>query len=277
MDCVSPFFCCALRCAQVHPSAAALGAAAVRLFCDVAGAAIARKGGAVVALSGGSLPGLLAGLASAQLDWAKVHVFLADERCVAASDPECSMSALKAAFLSAVPIPAANVHGLNGSSDAQAEADAYQAALLALPAALLPRSAAGIPALDLVLLGVGPDGHTASLFPNRAALAVADRAVLAVTDSPKPPAARVSLSLPTLNAAGVVAFFAAGPAKAEVVQRVLECQALPGALPAQLVRPAPPGELRWCLDAQAAAQLRTADWANPNKWPRSEVPAAPKA
>ena len=261
----------------MHPSAAALGAAGVRLFCDVVNAAIARKGGAVVALSGGSLPAMLAGLATAQLDWAKVHVFLADERCVAASDPECSLRALQAAFLGAVAIPPANVHGLTGSSDAAAEAAAYQAALLALPASLLPRSGGGIPSLDLILPGVGPDGHTASLFPNRAALAVADRAVLAVTDSPKPPAARVSLSLPTLNAAGVVAFFAAGAAKAEVVQRVLECQALPGALPAQLVRPAPPGELRWCLDAAAAAQLRTADWASPNKWPRSEVPAPPKA
>jgi 6-phosphogluconolactonase len=247
----------------------------VRLFCDVAGAAIARKGGAVVALSGGSLPGLLAGLTSAQLDWAKVHVFLADERCVAASDPECSMSAIKAAFLGAVAIPPANVHGLTGSANAQAEAEAYQAALLALPESLLPRKA-GIPSLDLIMLGVGPDGHTASLFPNRAVLAVADRAVVAITDSPKPPSARVSLSLPVLNAAGVVAFYAAGAGKAEVVQRVLECQALPGALPAQLVRPAPPAELRWCLDVAAAGQLRTADWANANKWPRSEVPAAPK-
>jgi 6-phosphogluconolactonase len=87
----------------------------------------------------------------------------------------------------------------------------------------------------------------------------------------------VTLSLPVLNAAARVAFVAAGPGKAEVVQRALECQALPGALPAQLVRPAPPGELRWLLDTAAAAQLRTADWAKPNQWPRSEVPAAPKA
>ena len=261
----------------MHPSAAALSAAAVRLFCDVANAAIARKGGAGIALSGGSLPPMLTGLASAQLDWAKVHIFLVDERCVAASDPECNLSALKTAFLGAVSIPAANVHGLSGSSDANAEADAYQAALLALPASLLPRSGAGIPSFDLVMLGVGPDGHTASLFPNRAVVAVADRAVVAVTDSPKPPAARVSLSLATLNSAAIAAFFTGGAAKAEVVQRVLECQALPGALPAQMVRPAPPGELRWCLDAASAAQLRTADWASPNKWPRSEVPAAPKA
>jgi 6-phosphogluconolactonase len=267
----------ALLCTQVHASAGAVAEAAVRLFVDVTSAAVARKGAAVVALSGGSLPSQLSALASARVDWSKLHVFLADERCVPLSSPDSNLRALKAAFLDAVPIPPANVHGISGAATPDAEADAYEAAINALPAAALPRTAAGVPVFDLILLGVGPDGHTASLFPNRAGIAVTGRSVLAVTDSPKPPAARITLLLPVLNAAATVAFVAAGAAKAEVVQRVLECQALPGSLPAQLVRPAPPGELRWLLDAPAAAQLRTADWAKPAKWPRSEVPAPPKA
>lgn len=134
--------------------------------------------------------------------------------------------------------------------------------------------------IDLVLLGVGPDGHVASLFPNSAALADASGAwVLPVANSPKPPPERITLSLPALNASRHVAIVSLGAGKAEVVQRALEVQSLPGALPVQLVRPGA-GRLTWVLDSAAAAGLSPGDWAAEGgkksswKFPRSEAPKA---
>ena len=227
----------------------------------------------MVALSGGSAATLLAPLpalaAASTVDWSQVHFFLADERCVSADDPQCNATAL----LPSLP-PRAQLHRLRLTSPASAAASAYEAELLALPSSLLPRAASGLPVFDLVVLGVGPDGHTASLFPNRSQLAATTQAYLPVTDSPKPPSSRVTLSLSALNAAARVAVLAIGADKAEVVQRALEVQALPGALPVQAVRP---GEMRWLVDGAAAAELRTGEWAAPGAWPRSEVPAPPKA
>lgn len=111
----------------------------------------------------------------------------------------------------------------------------------------------------MIALGVGPDGHIASLFPNRPELAEASRWVLPVTSSPKPPPERITMTLPVINAAKEVLVIALGDGKAEVVARALEVQALPGALPAQLVRPKG-GRARWVLDAGSAAQLKHAEW-----------------
>ena len=260
---------------QVHPSAPALRRAAQQLFVTVVNAALARKGSAVVALSGGSAGESLAGLStSTAVDWSRVHVFLADERCLPAGHADCNATALRAGALAGAP--PATLHTLPTGAPADAAA-AYEAALTALPAAVLPRSADGLPVFDLVVLGVGPDGHVASLFANRTVLAPTPRSYLPVTDSPKPPAARVTLSLSAINAAATVVVLASSAAKAEVVQRALEVQALPGALPAQSVRPAPPGELVWLLDVDSASALSTAEWAKPSRWPRSEVPAPPAA
>lgn len=256
----------------MHPDEAAAAAAACRLVATTAAAAIARKGAAVIALSGGSQAAQLAPLAGplgAAVDWSKVHVFLADERLVPPSSPDCTLSAHRAAWLDAAGVPAGNVHGAAEGVAPAAAAAAYEALLLGLPVAVLPRDGSGQPVLDLVLLGLGQDGHTASLFPNRSALAPTPKTVLPVTDSPKPPAARITLSLSAINAAAAVAFLAAGASKAEAVQRVLECQALPGALPAQLVRPA--AGLVWLLDAASAGQLRVERWGVAKAWPRSEV------
>lgn len=261
----------------MHPSAPALRRAAQQLFVDVVRAAVARKGCAVVALSGGSLADALSGLASSTaVDWPRVHLFLADERCVPLDHPDCNASALRAAFLDAAGAPPGTLRALPAAAAAgppAAAAEAYEAELAALPPSALPRDAEGLPVFDLVLLGLGPDGHTASLFPNRPQLAPSRRAYLPVSDSPKPPAARVTLSLSALNAAACVAFVASSAAKAEVVQRALEVQALPGALPAQSVRPA--GELLWLLDAEAASALRSGQWGDRSKWPRSDIPPPP--
>jgi len=265
---------------QVYDTAEALSAGTAALFAQVARAAIARKGAACIALSGGSLPKRLAGLAQAagaQLDWSKVHIFLADERMVPPTDSEYNARVLRTAFLDAVPCPASNVHEVNTSAGSpQDAATQYEASILGLSADMLPRNGDGQPVFDLILLGVGPDGHTASLFPNRLTLKPTQRVVLPVDNSPKPPPKRVTLSLSCINAAANVAFVADGASKAEVVQRCLEVQVLPGALPAQMVRVAAPGEVRWLLDTSAAGSLASSDWANPSKFPRSEVPAPPK-
>ena len=169
--------------------------------------------------------------------------------------------------------------GLDGATDPAKAAAAYEAKLKGC-AALAPGSAGGppgLPRLDLVLLGLGEDAHVASLFPNAPELQepASGRWVLPITASPKPPAGRVTLSMAAINAAAAVVFVASGPGKARPVQLVLEVQALPGALPAQLVRPVA-GSVRWLLDGAAAGALRPALWDQPAFWPRSEVPALPK-
>jgi len=113
---------------------------------------------------------------------------------------------------------------------------------------------------DLIALGIGPDGHVASLFPNRPEIAVTDRWVIPVSASPKPPPERITFTLPVINAAKDVLVIALGEGKAEIVQRVLEVQALPGALPAQLVRAGEGGRVRWVLDAFSAQELNIGDW-----------------
>lgn len=117
----------------------------------------------------------------------------------------------------------------------------------------------------------------ASLFPNRKEASNTTDWVLPVTDSPKPPAERITLSLPVINAARQVVVVAVGAGKAEVVQRALEVQALPGALPVQLVQPTS-GKLTWVLDKAAAHDLRVNDWAaGSKKFPRSSNPAGAAA
>ena len=263
---------------QVYSTPDALSAGTAALFVSAVKAAIARKGTAVVALSGGSLPRRLAGVAAASpgVDWSALHVFLADERLVPSSDPECSARALRQAFLDTLPgFPAGNLHEVAytpGGSPADA-ANQYEAAIAGVSQASLPRNGAGMPVFDLILLGVGPDGHTASLFPNRSTLMPTSRIVLPVSDSPKPPPQRVTLSLSCINAAAAVAFVADGASKAEVLQRILEVQALPGALPAQMVRATQgAGEVKWLIDNGAASALHPQEWANPDKFPRSELP-----
>ena len=282
-------------------------------------ASISAKGSAVVAVSGGSAATRLAGVASSQppIDWARVHVFLADERCVPEDSPDSNLKSIREAFAAAVKLPKSQLYPIPGSATPQASAEGYEKTLRALPEAVLPRDSNGMPIFDVVVLGLGPETHTASLFPNAPTLAPTRRAFLGVANSPKPPPARcggmhsraspnfkltrvlrrVTLSLSAINAARLVLFVvgarhnvrrtcdvltlvlfcssSGGADKAEALQRVLEVQALPGALPAQAVRPAA-GALRWLIDASAAAQLNTAAWDKPAAWPRSQVPSPSK-
>jgi len=256
----------------LHFSKSGVAQGVVKAVVDAADAAIAAKGAFTLVLSGGSLLGMLSGLAELKKapQWDKWHIFFVDERNVPHSSSDSTYKGAVSAFLGKVPIPAANVRAIQENLPVEQAATQYAGQLLSVPEAALPRRDS-LPVFDLILLGMGPDGHVASLFPNRAATSAPASAgwVLPVTNSPKPPPERITMTLPVINAAKEVVLVASGEDKAEIVQRVLEVQSLPGALPAQLVRPSH-GRLRWFLDVQSASQLDITNWDDAKAFPRSQ-------
>jgi 6-phosphogluconolactonase len=250
----------------VTPAAASNGLSKAVL--DAAAAAIKARGAFTLVLSGGSLISSVEPLAAAKgVDWNKWHVFFVDERNVPHSSADSTYKAAQEALLSRVPIPAAQVHAIAEGLPVAAAATNYEGRILGLSPDILPRDASALPRFDMVLLGVGPDGHVASLFPNTAATAATSGIVLPVTRSPKPPAERITMTMAVINNAAHVLVVALGEGKAEIVQRVLECQSLPGALPAQLVRPK--SGVKWVLDVMAAQHLDISNWDNSKSFPRS--------
>jgi 6-phosphogluconolactonase len=233
-------------------------------------AAIDEKGAFTLALSGGSLLKALALFSPAKVDFSSWWIFFVDERNVSHSSDDSTFKGAKEAFLSKVGIPESQILEIHEGFSAAEAAINYEGRMLDVPSSVLPRDAEGFPIIDCMLLGTGPDGHIASLFPNSSELAQKEGWILPVTNSPKPPPARISMTLPVINAAKQCIFLATGSGKAEVVHRVLECQALPGALPAQLVRPKN-GTVTWLLDLESSAQLEIADWDNKKSYPRSQV------
>ncbi|KAI8473518.1 MAG: hypothetical protein J3K34DRAFT_410985 [Monoraphidium minutum] len=241
-----------------------------KLVAEAAAAAITAKGSFTLVLSGGSALGMLGGLEESKgLDWSKVWVAFVDERNVAHSSGDSNLKGAREALLARVPIPAAQVLAIQEGLTVEQAATAYEGALLGLPAGVLPRDADGEPVFDMIVLGVGPDGHIASLFPNRPEIAATGRWVLPVSASPKPPPERITMTLPVINAAKDILIIAVGESKCEIVQRALEVQALPGALPAQLVRPKS-GRARWVLDALAAQELNVGEWESAKDFPRNK-------
>ncbi|TRM61462.1 hypothetical protein BD626DRAFT_538055 [Schizophyllum amplum] len=201
--------------------------------------AIDKKGRFTIALSGGSLPKQLAGLIDHPgAKWDKWQVYYVDERVVPLDSPDCNHKACMEALFSKVPIPEENVHHLDESllGDLEELCDAYEKELIR---EFAQRDAARFPVFDLILLGMGPDGHTASLFPGHELLLEDDRWVAYIEDSPKPPSKRVTFTYPVINHAARVAFVAAGEGKAEVLHDVLD-EPEKG-LPASRVQPVFPG------------------------------------
>jgi 6-phosphogluconolactonase len=241
-----------------------------RLVAGESAKAIAAKGSFTIVLTGGSLLKSLSALVgSKNVDWSRWHVFFGDERNVPHSSPDCTLKGAREAFLSKVPIPESQIHAIAEGLPVDDAAKEYNGQMLAVPQSVLPRNDAGFPVFDLILLGVGPDGHICSLFPNRPQTSAKEGWILSIADSPKPPPERITFSMPVVNAAKEVVFVALGEAKAEIVQRVLEVQSLPGALPAQMVRPEN-GKVTWILDADAASQIAADKWVEKSKdFPRS--------
>ncbi|MBV9957154.1 MAG: 6-phosphogluconolactonase [Acidobacteria bacterium] len=209
----------------------------------------AGRGEFTLALSGGSTPRALYELLateekSARVPWEQTQVFWSDERCVPPDDAESNYRLAHEALLSRVPVPAEHVHRMRGEDEPGAAAAAYAGELE-------KNVGAGDPRLSLILLGMGEDGHTASLFPQTDALKDTVHTV-AANYVEKLKSHRLTMTLRTLNAAATVIFLVSGAAKSEALSKVFESDAVAdGSLPARLVRPAQ-GELIWLVDEDAA-------------------------
>jgi 6-phosphogluconolactonase len=239
---------------RVYPNPAEVARAAARLFVDYAWQAISRYGRFMVALSGGNTPrAMFQLLASAefrgQVDWAKVHVFWSDERAVPPDHLDSNYGMARRELLLRVPIPPANVHRMEAEEAVIGRAaHAYESALRRH----LPLDDRGFPIFDLVLLGLGPDGHTASLFPGSRLLRETSRWVSTPMVS-KLGMRRMSLTMPVLEAARRVLFLVAGAEKTAILHEVL-CVPRPHPLPAQMVVPRN-GERTFLVDEAAASLL----------------------
>jgi 6-phosphogluconolactonase len=232
-----------------------LFAAAAEEVVRAANEASAQRGRFTIALSGGSTPRslntLLATNARTSLPWDRMFFFWGDERHVSPTDPESNYGMAEETLLSKIPVAPANVFRIPAENpDADAAARAYEQTLrkfFALQPGQFPR-------FDLILLGMGPDGHTASLFPGTAALQEKSRLVVANWVE-KFKTYRITLTLPVLNAARCVAFLASGTEKAAALKAVLEGDEPGEQYPSKLVRPTD-GKLIWLLDRAAASGLK---------------------
>jgi 6-phosphogluconolactonase len=238
---------------RVCEDAAALAQAAASEFVAQAGAAIEARGRFTVALAGGSTPRpayeLLARPPRHEaVDWSRVHVFWGDERCVPADDTSHNGRMAHEALLDRVPLPSRQIHDIACAGDPEAAADRYENELLTV---LEPAADAG---LDLVILGLGEDGHTASLFPGAGALRETTRKAVAVPATEADGLARVSLTATFLNRARTALFLVSGRAKAQALRAVLQGPYEPLRWPAQLVAAAA-HEVFWLVDRDAAAEL----------------------
>ncbi len=209
--------------------------------------AVRERGVATLVLAGGSTPRRLYQRLSAEpwrsrIDWSSLAVYFGDERCVPPDDPASNYRMAREALLERVPIPERSIHRIAGELEPAAAAARYEGVIGRTVGEESPR-------FDLVLLGMGADGHTASLFPGRAALAETERLVVATT-APVSPVDRVTLTLPVLNGARAVLFLVQGEDKAPALRAVAEAETLESTPPAGRVRPVA-GELQWLVDRSA--------------------------
>jgi 6-phosphogluconolactonase len=240
---------------DVFPTPEAVMNAAADRFAAAAAHAARARGRFAVALAGGSTPeGLYRRLMMDpyrnRVDWSRLEVFWGDERCVPPDDAASNYRMAREALLDRVPIPAANIHRIRGEAEPAIAAREYENTLrerFGTPDGP-PRSGASF---DLVLLGLGPDGHTASLFPGSAALRERNRWVCAVS-APAPPS-RITLTPMILGAAREIVFLVTGAAKAAALHRALQGVPQPGQQPAQAVA-SRNKNVRWLVDATAAGE-----------------------
>ncbi|XP_060619853.2 6-phosphogluconolactonase [Anolis sagrei] len=231
---------------SVFPSPQELGSALAQLVAQRE--AQSGPGRFSLGLSGGSLVRLLAQeLPPAAADPSRWLLAFVDERRVPLDHPESTFGAYKTYLLPKLAVPEDQIVVINPSLSVEEAAADY--------AAKLKEAFQGddMPVFDLLILGVGPDGHTCSLFPDHPLLQEREKIVAAISDSPKPPPERITLTLPVLNAARSVVFVATGDSKAAVIKRILEGDE-ENPLPAALVQPHT-GKLYWFLDETAAKEL----------------------
>ena len=229
-----------------------LGRKATAQFASLADEAVNARGHFNVALSGGSTPRLLYSLLAsaefaARIRWQKVYLFFGDERCVAPDHAESNYRMVKESLLSRTFIPPGNVYRMAGEKTPQVAVSAYEAQLrkhFHIDDDALPR-------FDLVLLGLGEDGHTASLFPGSSALSET-RHLAATTYVEKLNAQRLTLTFPVINNAAQITFLVAGESKAAIVKEILTTEKCD--YPAARIAPAN-GQLTWFVTRDAATAI----------------------
>jgi len=245
---------------NIVPDGSELAQAAAERFARAVEQAVSERGRAFIALSGGTTPKQMGSILArepyrSRIPWDRVHVFWGDERWVPLGSPESNAGEARRGFLNLVPIPLKNVHPWDTTAESPREAAAAYEGLLREQFG----ESSGIPRFDLVLLGMGDDGHTASLFPETDAL-VADGRLAAANYVPRMDASRLTLTAPLLNAGREILFLVGGPGKADTLEAVLEGPELPANFPVQLIRPAlPDSRLNWLVEEDAGAKLSRRD------------------
>lgn len=232
------------------PSAVELGPVLAQLVASRAEKAVSSNGRFTLGLSGGSLVSMLSKELPAlpNLDCSKWIVGFCDERVVTFDDPESTYGLYKNQLFPKVNIPDSGVLAINPCLPVKECAEDYTRKLKEI----FPEEKT--PVFDMLLLGMGPDGHTCSLFPEHPLLEEIEKIVAPISDSPKPPPQRVTMTLPVVNSARCVVFVSTGGSKAPVLKQVLEGGGGPQPLPAARVVPTQ-GDLFWLIDDPAAAQL----------------------
>jgi 6-phosphogluconolactonase len=238
---------------RVYTDLESLSRAAAELFVVEGRRAVEASGRFAVLLAGGDTPRRTYELLATpcfrdRIPWSAVHVFWGDERCVPPDDRRSNALMAHRALLDHVPVPPAQIHPISGGCSPHEAAREYEEVLRAF-------FAADLPCFDLVFLGLGENGHTATLFPGASALEERERWVAEVYVAEEG-LHRVTLTAPAINQAALVAFLVTGGGKADVLREVLEGTTDPRRIPARLIRPVQ-GELLWLVDREAARLLHT--------------------
>ncbi|PKI52725.1 probable 6-phosphogluconolactonase 1 [Punica granatum] len=247
---------------RIHESLDDLAASLAEYIAELSEVSVKDHGVFSIVLSGGSLVGLMGKLCEAPyirtVDWARWHIFWSDERVVSKSHSDSNYKLAKDELLSKVPVVPGHIHSINDTVSAEQAASDYEFVIrqLVRTRTVCASDISDCPKFDLILLGMGLDGHVASLFPGHGALDEKNEWVTFLTDSPKPPPERITFTLPVINSASNVAIVITGENKARAVQMVMAGNSGPdcSSLPAQMVSPSS-GNLVWFLDRSAASKL----------------------
>ncbi|WCJ26621.1 6-phosphogluconolactonase 2 [Euphorbia peplus] len=227
---------------------------------DLSSKFVKERGCFTVVVSGGSLIKSLRKLLEApyvdSIEWSKWHVLWVDERVVPKDHDDSNYKLAFDGFLSKVPIPPGNVYAINDALPAEGAADDYETCLkhLVNMKVLATSSVTGFPKFDLMLLGMGPDGHVASLFPGHPLVNENEKWCTFIKDSPKPPPERITFTFPVINSSAYIALVVCGAGKADVVGKALgKDRSSSDLLPVEMVTAE--GEFKWFLDKDAASKL----------------------
>ncbi|KAF2299409.1 hypothetical protein GH714_032041 [Hevea brasiliensis] len=244
---------------EIFESEEALAVSLAKYTADLSEKFCKERGCFTVVLSGGSLIKSLRKLLEPpyidSVEWSKWHVLWVDERVVPKDHVDSNYKLAYDGFLAQVPILPGNVYAINDALSAEGAAEDYETCIkhLVNMKVVEASSARGFPKFDLMLLGMGPDGHVASLFPGHQLCNENEKWVTCIKDSPKPPPERITFTFPVINSSAYIALVVCGAGKADAVQRALGKDQNSDVLPVQMV--SPEGELKWFLDKGAASKL----------------------